>query len=754
MFPPRPQPSHTRSLHPSEKVNMEGPARRMAPLNLTLDNFDCVEARDSPYVLTSPRSLEACKILGIKPVELLYQSLGEVRQKLGDAASLDRVISVYQTLERERQSKLEACRAVRDHLSVDTEADLKENHDPSPKSKKEQAERENNYLARHDKALRSLENNSEGDSSEKSPAPSKCSIKVGIRSPKKSPVLRPSCVPKKTQSPFARASPSPILKSSCSPSSSRKSSPSQIPAPTFKITTTPRRRSINKVRPRTAPNRASAKSPPLKKYPGSPPFKNLPRLTRFSPDCGRPKSSTSTSSLSGSHKFYPWRQVSSATSTRSSCLSPSKSGRSSAKWTSVTDQHSFSRRNLFGDIKAQLNLAAAAIPEHDRRILDSMVLKREQEIAAKQLAFEAHQAWEEAREEREKEKEKQANVYKDYLVKKRRIENEMSERKMALLRKEEEEAKQRLQQSLAEKDMRASTNLKAISVTKSCGQGDKADALEQQRAAVACAKEQINQQYEQWRQSIERNQMERLGRARESREKSVESTKRRVASANRVEEMRRAERRKLIEEERSMAMAALRAKCEEKQKRAELRMSNIALNKERCLKGQSEVRQSKYESARKMHSDLEEGLRQWREHCNQLQSKAAAEAAKRASQQFLEKKRKAEAANKAKEQHHTLVMSRISAGQNALLEARRSAILDKEDKMRRLQQLRESSVHESRSTAQSTALLRDSVRRNLTPDTFDKLVARTALETRVTASISSSASPPLNSSSKSHILLG
>lgn len=40
--------------------------RRMSPLHLTLDNFDCLEAKDSPYVLTSPRSLEACKILGIK----------------------------------------------------------------------------------------------------------------------------------------------------------------------------------------------------------------------------------------------------------------------------------------------------------------------------------------------------------------------------------------------------------------------------------------------------------------------------------------------------------------------------------------------------------------------------------------------------------------------------------------------------------------------------------------------------------------
>lgn len=73
----------------------------------------------------------------------------------------------------------------------------------------------------------------------------------------------------------------------------------------------------------------------------------------------------------------------------------------------------------------------------------------------------------------------------------------------------------------------------------------------------------------------------------------------------------------------------------------------------------SEARSGKLENARKMHAELEEGLKQWRFHCNQMQERAAEEAAKRATQQYLEKKRKAEMANKSKEEHHTLVMSRF-----------------------------------------------------------------------------------------------
>ena len=39
----------------------------IAPLELTLDNFDSDEIPDDcPFVLTSPRSLEACKIVGVR----------------------------------------------------------------------------------------------------------------------------------------------------------------------------------------------------------------------------------------------------------------------------------------------------------------------------------------------------------------------------------------------------------------------------------------------------------------------------------------------------------------------------------------------------------------------------------------------------------------------------------------------------------------------------------------------------------------
>ena len=52
----------------------------IAPLELTLENFDSDEIPDDcPFVLTSPRSLEACKIVGVR-VSYEFFRITEKRQ--------------------------------------------------------------------------------------------------------------------------------------------------------------------------------------------------------------------------------------------------------------------------------------------------------------------------------------------------------------------------------------------------------------------------------------------------------------------------------------------------------------------------------------------------------------------------------------------------------------------------------------------------------------------------------------------------
>ncbi|XP_078089289.1 coiled-coil domain-containing protein 177 [Mustelus asterias] len=84
-------------------------------LRLDLDNFNSAEAEGSRYVLTSPRSLEACARCGVRPVELLHKSINELAKE-APARSMRVAAGLYEVYERERQRKLRDCREEREKI--------------------------------------------------------------------------------------------------------------------------------------------------------------------------------------------------------------------------------------------------------------------------------------------------------------------------------------------------------------------------------------------------------------------------------------------------------------------------------------------------------------------------------------------------------------------------------------------------------------------------------------------------------------
>lgn len=63
------------------------PPKRFKYLNETnqridLDNFESSEFVNSKYILTSPRSLEACSRLRLKPAELVHKSMVDIEDEL------------------------------------------------------------------------------------------------------------------------------------------------------------------------------------------------------------------------------------------------------------------------------------------------------------------------------------------------------------------------------------------------------------------------------------------------------------------------------------------------------------------------------------------------------------------------------------------------------------------------------------------------------------------------------------------------
>ncbi|XP_023281564.1 coiled-coil domain-containing protein 177-like [Seriola lalandi dorsalis] len=84
-------------------------------VRLDLNNFDLAQAERSRYVLTSPRSLESCARLGIKPVQLLIKSLNELIAEQKDSP-FEAVRVMHESYERERMKLLQMCREERERI--------------------------------------------------------------------------------------------------------------------------------------------------------------------------------------------------------------------------------------------------------------------------------------------------------------------------------------------------------------------------------------------------------------------------------------------------------------------------------------------------------------------------------------------------------------------------------------------------------------------------------------------------------------
>ncbi|XP_070614786.1 coiled-coil domain-containing protein 177 [Erythrolamprus reginae] len=116
--PPAPPPPAAVAVAapPPPRVGEPEKSREEPPmLHLDLYNFDCPEAEGSRYVLTSPRSLEACARSAVKPVELLARPLSELIKE-APGRSMRVAAGLYEAYEMDRQRKLQQCREERERI--------------------------------------------------------------------------------------------------------------------------------------------------------------------------------------------------------------------------------------------------------------------------------------------------------------------------------------------------------------------------------------------------------------------------------------------------------------------------------------------------------------------------------------------------------------------------------------------------------------------------------------------------------------
>ncbi|XP_071001032.1 coiled-coil domain-containing protein 177-like [Oncorhynchus clarkii lewisi] len=91
------------------------PRKPCPKLHLDLYNFDTPVAEGSRYVLTSPRSLEACARCGVKPVEILSRPLSDFARE-APGRSMRVATGMFEVYEKDRHAKLRACREERERI--------------------------------------------------------------------------------------------------------------------------------------------------------------------------------------------------------------------------------------------------------------------------------------------------------------------------------------------------------------------------------------------------------------------------------------------------------------------------------------------------------------------------------------------------------------------------------------------------------------------------------------------------------------
>ncbi|XP_015606807.1 trichohyalin [Cephus cinctus] len=389
------------------------------------------------------------------------------------------------------------------------------------------------------------------------------------------------------------------------------------------------------------------------------------------------------------------------------------------------------------------------LSEHDRRILEMMAYKKQLERENEEFAYRVHLMWERELEEKRKHDDYEAQKWREYVMEKRKIESAECAKKLEDVEDVHRRNKKLLERNIAEKELRANRAKEILRQCKNIETEEKILLNYKRKAKVEFNQQQMEMETAMLQLNWDKQTRDKLKKAQESRTSSQELYRRRVASTNRLEEIRHQERLEQVNFETEVALRKLQEQCRKKEEHAELKYQALLTVRDRNMLQQSNLRDLRQQRVQAMHRQLEEGFAKWQMQVLQLQRQAVERAMFKAVKEKLGRKERVAMENKSRLEHHNEIMKKVMDMERAKTQCLKEATRRKEAKMGRLRRERENSLRESRTQAQTSASLREHVRRTLSPENFDRKVARTALITRHVRP--STSSPTMT---RSHILLG
>ncbi|XP_015258270.1 PREDICTED: coiled-coil domain-containing protein 177 [Cyprinodon variegatus] len=789
-----PSPCHTASPT-GPQVSTQGAASQqpqtqtdtdLAPkLHLDLYNFDSPDAEGSRYVLTSPRSLEACARCGVKPVELLPRPLADfIREAPG--RSMRVATGLFEVYEKDRHGKLRHCREERERIvreekrrilqaAVNSSTSLSSvDKVPSginvpPKSSTVTSSSPHDAVVSFKAAPSGATPSSKAPTSILSTSPKSIQPRT-TPSPKSGP---------KTSLPLSKGSVQGSAKASVVPSSDHTKSTRPIssgPSPVLKKSTTGKPsntfpRSVQK--PPSFPRANSTLTSSVSKPAAQSTNTQVNGVTRglFSHHNGHLGLHSKTRGRSHSLESLQRRMdpacCSASTTTTTTCTSSESGASSSYSWDGARDHwaklssprartmatfNSLMGRSLsLGDlshspqttqkveriVKEVKRRGLKAVSERDRKIAALMLARYQEEDIMSQTRYVAHLQWdserrmEELRREQE-DREKQRAVLQcqrvwqtQVSIRQRKISQQERDSAAAKLRQAEEH-EERWKELAEQQERNRLLRLQQVAREekhKKALQEQNLKALEEERAAML---EQERLLLEEKLTIAELKRQEREHQAQEERRGLNKAERRRHAAL--IQEIARRE-----QEERDEAKRL----AEEKLNRSLENYEQIVERRGQELKEKAKREEKQIQKARKAAERREKQQQQLLEARAREAAKRAQQATVVAEEKAKEKAKRAIQSRQEKERLQKLNRQRVEEEERQRRLELLQSIERKLEKSEQIFREKKAVLESARSVARASFHVRDKVREETNMRTFDKM----ALEAQLKASLDEKVNP-------------
>nr|XP_018903019.1 PREDICTED: coiled-coil domain-containing protein 177 [Bemisia tabaci] len=391
------------------------------------------------------------------------------------------------------------------------------------------------------------------------------------------------------------------------------------------------------------------------------------------------------------------------------------------------------------------------ISNHDLRILESMAMKKEQERANKELAYQVQQRWEADRLAKAKFENELKNKWQKYIQEKRQLEQNMNRLKMEEVKLSLHESQKILEENLRMRDEKVQRSLQEMERKRMLETMTRHEQCENRKTQL-----NANQHQQKSLDTLKRfhhiEEMDnKLEQAEINRQQLKANTYKKIVSGNRLKCLKHMTRMEELLTNEAITRKQKLEECHRREERAWQRYTDQVHSRLQQLKMNSALRELRSEQVRSLARELDQGLERWQDHVMILQWQAVQRAEASASIQLQTKRLKTECENRERQLQHAQRFKRVKAFEAEKEKGLRELITAKESRIRALQLKKERDILECKAAAHSTAELREHLRESLTPETFDRKVTKVAVEMRV-CNRPATASPTMMG--KSHIRLG